>query len=70
MNKLFSTVLAAAVICALLAAQAGARQNRIDLQKRSIDRGVRNGSISPTERRRLNQRLNHTSESIYRERHN
>ena len=99
MNKLLSTVLAATVIFAPLAAQAGPLQNRIDRQERRIERGVRNGSISPTEyrrldrqvdnieaarrrdihsggrlthfeRHRLNQRLHHTSSSIYRARHN
>jgi hypothetical protein len=99
-NKLIGIMLSAAVVFAPLAAQAGGPiHNRIDHQEQRIYRGVRNGSISPTEYRRLerqqdkieaaryrsirsggkltnaekyrlNRRLNQTSHSIYRARHN
>jgi hypothetical protein len=98
-KKLFGIIVATAVIFAPLAAQAGPLQNRIDRQEQRIYRGVRNGSISPHEYRRLdrrvdnieaarlhairsggkltkyeqlrlNHRLNNTSRSIYRARHN
>ena len=99
MKKLFGIIVATAVIFAPLAAQAGPIQNRIDRQERWLEQGVRNGSISPKEyrrldrrvdriegarlrnirsggkltkyeQRRLNHRLNNTSRSIYRARHN
>jgi hypothetical protein len=98
-NKLISIMLSTAVIFAPLVAQAGPIQNRINRQEQRIYQGVRSGSISPQEYRRLerredrieaarlrsirsggrlttaekdrlNYRLNRTSESIYRARHN
>jgi hypothetical protein len=98
-KKLFGIIVATAVIFAPLAAQAGPILNRIDRQERRIEQGVRNGSISHKEyrrldrrvdnieaarlrdirsggkltkyeQRRLNHRLNNTSRSIYRARHN
>jgi hypothetical protein len=98
-KKLFGIIVATAVIFAPLAAQAGPILNRIDRQERRIEQGVRNGSISHQEyrrldrrvdnieaarlrdirsggkltkyeQRRLNHRLNNTSRSIYRARHN
>ncbi len=57
MNKLISTlILATAVLCAPLAAQAGQLQHRINHQEHRIYQGVKNGSISRKEYHRLERR--------------
>jgi hypothetical protein len=56
-NKLIGTViLATAVVFTPLAAQAGQIQNRINRQEMRIYQGVKNGSISPQEYKRLERR--------------
>jgi hypothetical protein len=57
-NKiLVSTALLAALV-APLAASAGEVQNRIDAQRQRIDQGVRDGSLTYGEARRLNRAEN------------
>ena len=53
MNKLISTIICTAVIFAPLAAQAGQIQQRINHQEQRIYQGVKNGSLSPKEYKRL-----------------
>jgi hypothetical protein len=98
-NKSIIAILSALVVLTPLAAQAGPIQNRIDRQEYRVYRGVKNGSISASEYRqldrrldrieaakiravrsggkltqaekyRLNHRLNNTSRTIYRYKHN
>ena len=98
MKKLISSILFAAIVLLPFAAEAGPIQNRINRQEYRVYRGVKNGSISAkeykridrrvdrieaarlrniqsggkftnAEKYRLNRRLNNTSRSIYRDRH-
>ncbi len=56
MKKLIGTILFTAVIFAPLAAQAGQVNNRIERQEHRIYQGVKNGSLSPQEYQRLENR--------------
>jgi hypothetical protein len=56
MNKSIITILTGLLILAPLAAQAGSLQNRINHQEYRTYRGVKNGSISPKEFRRIDRR--------------
>jgi hypothetical protein len=98
-NKSIIAIFTGLLVLAPLAAQAGQVQNRIERQEGRVYQGVKNGSISPREYRRLdrridkieaarnrdirsggkltqaekyrlNRRLNNTSRSIYRAKHN
>jgi Ni/Co efflux regulator RcnB len=55
-KKLISTILFTAVIFAPLAVQAGQLNNRIERQEHRIYQGVKNGSLSPQEYKRLENR--------------
>jgi hypothetical protein len=97
-KKLISSMLFAAIVLVPFAAEAGPIQNRINRQEYRVYQGVKNGSISAqeykridrrvdsieaarlrqiksggkltaAEKYRLNRRLNNTSRSIYRDRH-
>jgi hypothetical protein len=99
MNKVAIAILSGLLVLTPLAAQAGPIQNRINNQQQRIYQGVKNGTISRQEFRRLerregnieaarvrdvrsgskltqaekyrlNHRLNHLSNSIYRAKHN
>jgi hypothetical protein len=56
MNKSIVAILAGLLVLTPLAAQAGPIQNRIDNQQQRIYSGVKHGSISPKEYRRLERR--------------
>jgi hypothetical protein len=57
-NKLIGTIiLAAAVVVAPVAAQAGQVQNRINRQEIRIYQGVKNGSLTTKEYNRLDRRV-------------
>jgi uncharacterized protein HemX len=57
-NKLIGMlILAAAVVVAPVAAQAGQVQNRINRQETRIYQGVKNGSVTTKEYRRLDRRV-------------
>jgi Ni/Co efflux regulator RcnB len=56
MKKLIGAILFTTVIFAPLAAQAGPLNNRLERQEHRIDRGVKNGSLSPREYNRLEKR--------------
>jgi hypothetical protein len=55
-NKLILTALTAAVVLAPCAAFAGKIQNRINHQDKRIYNGVKNGSLTPSEYRKLDRR--------------
>jgi hypothetical protein len=55
-NKSIVSILAGLLVLTPLAAQAVPIQHRIDNQQHRIYRGVKNGSISPKEYRRLERR--------------
>jgi hypothetical protein len=55
-KKLIGTILFTAVIFAPLAAQAGPLNHRIERQEHRIYQGVKNGSLSPREYKRLENR--------------
>jgi hypothetical protein len=57
MNKSIIAILTGLLVFTPLVAQAGQVQNRINNQERRIERGVKNGSISPQEYRRLDRRI-------------
>ncbi|WP_310482657.1 hypothetical protein [Chamaesiphon sp. VAR_48_metabat_403] len=98
MKKLISSMLFAAIVLVPFTAEAGPIQNRINRQESRTYQGVKNGSISTkeykridrridsieaarlrqiksggkltnAEKYRLNRRLNNTSRTIYRDRH-
>ena len=98
MKKLISSILFAVIVLVPLAAEAGSIQNRVNRQEYRVYRGVKNGSVSAkeykridrrldsieatrlrniqsggkftnAEKYRLNRRLNNTSRTIYRDRH-
>jgi hypothetical protein len=56
MKQLIGTILFTTVIFAPLAAQAGQLNNRIERQEHRIYQGVKNGSLSPQEYKRLENR--------------
>ena len=56
MNKSIVAIVTGLLVLMPLAAQAGPIQNRINNQQQRIYRGVKNGSISPKEYRRLDRR--------------
>lgn len=56
MKKLISAILCTAVVFLPLAAQAGQLNNRLERQERRIYNGVKNGSITPKEYKRLEKR--------------
>jgi hypothetical protein len=56
MKKLIGTILFTAVTFAPLAAQAGQLNHRIGSQEHRIYQGVKNGSLSPQEYKRLENR--------------
>jgi hypothetical protein len=57
MNKSIIAIFTGLVVFTPVVAQAGPLQNRIDRQEHRIEQGVRNGSISPKEYRRLDRRI-------------
>ncbi len=56
MNKSILAIITGLLVFMPLAAQAGPIHNRIDNQQQRIYHGVKNGSISPKEYRRLERR--------------
>jgi hypothetical protein len=56
MNKVAIAILSGLLVLTPLVAQAGPIQNRINNQQQRIYSGVKNGSISPGEFRRLERR--------------
>jgi hypothetical protein len=56
MNKLILSAITAAVVFAPLSAFAGQVQNRINNQEKRIYNGVKNGSLTPGEYRKLENR--------------
>jgi hypothetical protein len=56
MNKSIVAIVTGLLVLMPLAAQAGPLQNRINNQQQRIYHGVKNGSISPKEYRRLERR--------------
>jgi hypothetical protein len=56
MNKSIIAIFTGLLILTPLAAQAGSLQNRINNQEQRIYTGVKNGSISPREYRKLERR--------------
>jgi hypothetical protein len=56
MKKLIGAILFTTVIFAPLAAQAGQLNHRIERQEHRIYQGVKNGSLSPREYKRLENR--------------
>jgi hypothetical protein len=57
MKKLISALLFTAVVFSPLAAQAGPIQNRIERQESRIYQGAKNGSLTPKEYKRLDNRV-------------
>jgi hypothetical protein len=56
MNKSIVAIVTSLLVLTPLAAQAGPLQNRLNNQQQRIYQGVKNGSISPKEYRRLERR--------------
>ena len=57
MNKSIIAIFTGLLVLAPLAAEAGPLQNRINNQERRLEQGVRNGSVSHREYRRLDRRI-------------
>jgi len=65
-QKLISAILATAVIFTPLAAQAGPINNRINRQEVRIYQGVRTGTLTPKEYKRLNNRVDNIEAARWR----
>ncbi len=57
MNKSIIAIFTGLLVLAPLAAEAGPLQDRINNQERRLEQGVRNGSVSHKEYRRLDRRI-------------
>jgi hypothetical protein len=69
MHKSIVSILAGLLVLTPLAAQAVTIHNRIDNQQHRIYQGVKNGSISPREYRRLERRQDNIEASRRRDIH-
>jgi hypothetical protein len=56
-NKSIIAIFTGLLVLTPLVAQAGQVNNRIERQERRIEQGVKNGSVSPREYRRLDRRI-------------
>jgi peptidoglycan hydrolase CwlO-like protein len=65
-KKIISAMLAAAVVLSPLAAQAGQLNNRINNQEKRIYNGVKNGSLTSKEYKRLDNRVDNIEAARYR----